>query len=95
MKKLKEAVLRAVDEYNKYRSPEAKAKLVEIRKDRLTIDFEGTFCQTCGVYDYLEDFIYELQSFVDVNIEILNFKKYEPRRIRVVYSLKGSGKLGQ
>ncbi|MEM4609926.1 MAG: hypothetical protein QW190_03480 [Thermoproteota archaeon] len=90
MKKLKEAVFRAVDEYNKYRSPEAKARLVEIRKDRLTIDFEGTFCQTCGVYDYLEDFIYELQSFVDVNIEILNFKKYEPRRIRVVYSLKGS-----
>lgn len=91
MKKLKEAVLKAIDEYNKYRSPEAKARLIEIREEGLTIDFEGTFCQTCGVYDYLEDFIYELQSFVDVNIEILNFKKYEPGRIRVVYGLKGSG----
>ncbi len=88
MKKLEEAVLRAVDEYNKYRSPEAKARLVEIREDRLTIDFEGTFCQTCGVYDYLEDFIYELQMLIDVSIEILNFKEYEPGKIRVEYGLK-------
>ncbi len=75
MKKLEEAVLRAVDEYNMYRSPEAKA--------RLTIDFEGTFCKTCGVYDYLEDFIYGLQRFIDVSIEILNFKEYKPGKIRV------------
>ncbi|MCX8183190.1 MAG: hypothetical protein N3F08_02030 [Crenarchaeota archaeon] len=88
MKRLEEAVLKAVDEYNKYRSPEARARLIEIREDGLTIDFEGIFCQTCGVYDYLEDFIYELQRLVDVGIEILNFKEYEPGKIRVVYCLK-------
>jgi len=88
MEKLKEAVLKAVDEYNKYRSPEARARLIRIREDKLTIDFEGTFCQTCGVYDYLEDFIYELQNFVDMSIEILNFKEYAPGEIRVEYRLK-------
>ncbi|MEM2929554.1 MAG: hypothetical protein QW797_01640 [Thermoproteota archaeon] len=88
MEKLEEAVLKAVDEYNKYRSPEAKARLIKIREDGLIIDFEGTFCQTCGVYDYLEDFIYELQRFVDMSTEILNFKQYEPGKIRVEYRLK-------
>ncbi len=43
MEKLKEAVLKAVDEYNKYWSPEARARLIGIREDKLTIDFEGTF----------------------------------------------------
>ncbi|NHW00159.1 MAG: hypothetical protein HA496_11125 [Thaumarchaeota archaeon] len=91
MEKLEEAVLKAVDEYNKYRSPEARARLISIQEDRLTIDFEGIFCQTCGVYDYLEDLIYELQSFIDMNIEILNFKEYAPGKIRVEYGLKKTG----
>jgi hypothetical protein len=88
MEKLEEAVLKAVDEYNKYRSPEARARFISIQGDKLTIDFEGTFCQTCGVYDYLEDFIYELQSFINVSIEILNVKEYAPGKIRVEYGLK-------
>jgi len=33
MEKLEEAVLKAVDEYNKYRSPEARARLIGIREE--------------------------------------------------------------
>ncbi|MDW8033633.1 MAG: hypothetical protein RMI79_01580 [Nitrososphaerota archaeon] len=88
MTDLREAILKAIEEYNKYRSPEAKASLVSINGVDFTIDFEGTFCQTCGVYDYLEDLIYELQSFIDVDIEISSFKEYESGKIRAIYKLK-------
>lgn len=84
----KNAVLRAIEEYNTYRSPEAKAKLVKISESELILDFEGTFCRTCGLYDYLEDFIYELQKFANVNIKIVGFKEYKPEIIRVKYALK-------
>ncbi|MEM2911770.1 MAG: hypothetical protein QXM52_04410 [Candidatus Bathyarchaeia archaeon] len=88
MKSLKDAVVEAINEYNKYRSPEAKAKLIKIGEKGLVLDFEGTFCKTCGVYDYLEDFIYELQKFADVNMRIVSFKEYKPETIRVKYALK-------
>lgn len=88
MESLKGAVFKAINEYNKYRSPEAKAKLVKINKKALVLDFEGTFCKTCGVYDYLEDFIYELRKFADVNMRIVSFREYKPETIRVKYALK-------
>jgi len=59
---LKRVVLKAVEEYNRFRSPEAKAKLIKIREKEIILDFEGSFCRTCGVYDYFEDFVYELKE---------------------------------
>ena len=88
MKSLKDAVVEAINEYNRYRSPEAKAKLIKIGGKELVLEFEGTFCKTCGVYDYLEDFIYELQKFAEVNIRIVSFKEYKPETIKVKYALK-------
>ena len=91
MHSLKEAVLKAVEAYNRFRSPEATAKLVEVGKDELVVDFEGSFCKTCGAYDYLEDFIYELKRFVDVEMEVLSFENYAPETIRVRYAVKAVG----
>ncbi|NWF86979.1 hypothetical protein HXY32_04130 [Candidatus Bathyarchaeota archaeon] len=88
MHSFKEAVLKAIGEYNHYRSPEATVKLIEIGKDKLVMDFEGSFCKTCGAYDYLEDFIYELQRFIEVEMEILRFENYAPEKIRVEYVVK-------
>jgi hypothetical protein len=88
MKFFKDAVLKAINEYNKYRSPEARVKLIKISGKELVLEFEGTFCKSCGVYDYFEDFIYELQKFANVNIRIVSFKEYKPETIRVKYVLK-------
>lgn len=84
----REAVLKAIGEYNHYRSPEATVKLIAIGKGKLVMDFEGSFCKTCGAYDYLEDFIYELQMFIDVEMEISRFENYAPEKIRVEYAVK-------
>lgn len=54
---------KAIKEYNKYRSPEATAKLVSINKKSLRIKFTGPYCRSCGFYDYFEDFVYVLKDF--------------------------------
>jgi hypothetical protein len=83
----KEAVLKAVEAYNRYRTPEANAKFIQLDRQRLIVDFEGSFCRTCGTYDYLEDFIYELRRFVDVTMKIANFERQGPETFRVIYTL--------
>lgn len=50
-----EKVLEAIEEYNKYRSPEATAKLVSFHKPVIRIEFTGPFCRSCGFYDYFDD----------------------------------------
>jgi len=50
----------AVREYNRYRSPEVAARLIELRGSRFRVEFTGPFCRTCGFYDYFDDFRYVL-----------------------------------
>ncbi len=88
MLSFKELIRDVIEIYNRYRRPFITAKFVEVRENILTLDFEGTFCRSCGVYDYFEDFIYELVDQADVDLEILS---YEPRGLesfRVKYLVK-------
>jgi predicted Zn-ribbon and HTH transcriptional regulator len=48
-------VIEAIRDFNKYRSPEATAKLLKFDKKEFVVDFSGTFCRTCGFYDYFDD----------------------------------------
>ncbi|HDN75528.1 MAG TPA: hypothetical protein ENG05_00170 [Acidilobales archaeon] len=52
----------AIELYNRFRAPEAKAKLVKIERDKVYVLFEGTFCETCGINDWVEDFKYVLED---------------------------------
>ncbi len=56
-KDLKTKIEGAIRTYNKYRSPEVSAKLINIEKDntKFTVLFKGASCRTCGFYDYFED----------------------------------------
>jgi len=54
--RLRKIIKNAIEEYNKYRSPEAKARLISINEMDLKIEFTGTFCHTCGFYDYFDDY---------------------------------------
>lgn len=60
--RLKRFVDRAIEEYNRYRSPESTARLVRIDGDRVVIRFEGSFCATCGVNDWVEDMKYIMED---------------------------------
>ena len=75
--------------YNKYRSPEAKAKLISLDNQGFTIEFEGVFCQSCGVKDYFEDLIYELKSLdKKVDVAIQGYEKTGTLSCQVRYIIK-------
>lgn len=88
---LKNLVLRTIDIYNRYRSPETTAKLISVEKDGFIIDFEGSFCTSCGVRDYFEDFIYELETINKTfKVDLAETKSTGQQSFRVHYRIKDS-----
>ncbi len=96
---LSKLVLKTIEVYNRYRSPEATAKLLKLGKDGIIIEFEGSFCQSCGVQDYFEDFIYELKDLSSgVEVEIGEIEQTSPQSFKVQYIVKddfSGGKLDE
>lgn len=59
---LEEIVSKAVEEFNRLHGAEGRARVVKIEEERFKIEFTGSFCLTCGFYDYFEDFAYVLEE---------------------------------
>ncbi len=74
--KIKESVEKSIQLYNKYRSPEAIAQLIELSDEEIKIKLSGTYCVTCGLYDWIEDLEYVLE---DNGIRTEIYKIIEPR----------------
>jgi len=66
---LRRILEKAIEEYNKYRAPEVKATLVFLSDNEFKVMFGGSFCYTCGFYDYFDDFKFELED-LGVKVEI-------------------------
>ena len=85
---IREAVEKAVENYNRYRSPEAAARILEVRGDSVLVEFSGSFCYTCGVYDWLEDLIYELREVSpSISARIRSWKRVSDDRMLVEFEL--------
>ncbi len=56
LRNLRNIIENAIGEFNKYHSPEANTKLVSMNDKSIKIEFTGTFCHTCGFYDYFDDY---------------------------------------
>ena len=77
---IQKLIFRSIDLYNRYRSPEEKAKLLELKEDSFTLEFEGPFCHSCGVQYYFEDFIHELETInAAVKVEIQTIEQTSPQ----------------
>jgi hypothetical protein len=86
---LEDLFRRAVSLYNKYRSPEATAKLVSLSPKNVIIAFSGAFCYSCGVLDYIEDFIYEFKTLTDkVKLKIGKKRQTSSGTFMVDYKIK-------
>ena len=84
-------ISRTIEIYNRYRSPEVKAKLLSLDNQGFTIEFEGIFCQSCGVVEYFEDFIFHLKSLNKrVDVEIQGYEQIGTQSLRVRYVIKSS-----
>ncbi len=73
MRKFREAVR----DYNRYRAPEAVARIVTRRGDTVYVEFDGTYCETCGLYDWIDDLKYVLEG---KGLEADIVKLIEPER---------------
>jgi superoxide reductase len=84
-------IMKALEEFNKYRVPEVKARLDSIKDDALVVEFTGSFCETCGFYDYFDDFkfilddhgvtaaIDEIEEIYEGAVVWFSFRKTEAR----------------
>jgi len=72
----KEKIAKAIEEFNKYRVPEAKARLNSLDEQSFKIKFTGSFCLTCGFYDYFDDYKIFLQE-VGLKTEIIEIKEVD------------------
>lgn len=57
-----EVLKEAIKRYNRYRSPEATARLLKAGEEGFVVEFSGSFCLSCGIYDWLEDLVYEIRE---------------------------------
>ncbi len=71
MKTLEELLNDVIRRYNRYRSPEATARILSIEGNIVKIEFEGPFCYTCGVLDWIEDIVYEAED-LGLRIRLIN-----------------------
>ena len=86
---LEELVRKTVLLYNRYRSPEAVAKIVSVTNENVTIAFTGSFCYSCGVIDYLEDFVHEFKMLTDkAELKIGKTREINPRSFEADYRVK-------
>ncbi len=81
-----EAIERAIEQYNRYHAPEAKAKLIEFNGRRLKVSIKGPFCATCGVVDWLEDLKYEIEA-LGVRNRMVSFERAGEDEFIAIYEL--------
>jgi len=75
----------AVEEFNKYRSPEAVARLIELGEGQVKIELSGPFCRGCGLYDYFDDLKIELEEKMGGPIEISKIEGGESEGYLITY----------
>ncbi|MEZ0345576.1 MAG: hypothetical protein ABWK01_03415 [Infirmifilum sp.] len=86
---LERALREALDEFNRYHGVEAKARVIRVEGETFTVEFTGSFCVTCGFYDYFEDFAI-LLSHRGFNVGIVRVEESEEGAV-VQYKLLAPG----
>jgi hypothetical protein len=52
------------------------------------VSFRGSFCKTCGVYDYFEDFVYDLLDVASIETRIVSAEERQTdERFEVLYEI--------
>ncbi|ASJ03022.1 hypothetical protein A3L09_07005 [Thermococcus profundus] len=91
-----EELNRVINEFNKLHGSEAVARIREITGDEIILEFEGSFCATCGLYDYFEDIKWDAMDFgLRIEpVEVLEAEEdeFEHGRYVVKYKLLGRDK---
>ena len=71
----REKIDSALDQYNIYRVNLIRAELKEYTENGMIIFFDGSFCETCGYYDYFEDLQVLLEDEYSINSKIMEIEQ--------------------
>lgn len=82
-----EKISRAINRYNMYRDKEANAKLIFASRNKIIIEFSGSFCYSCGFYDWIDDLRYELIDELNLDIKISSIDEIKLGVYSAVYTL--------
>ncbi len=86
---LEEVVRKTVQLYNRVKSPEATAKIVSINLEKVRVVYSGSFCYSCGVYDFLEDFVHDFKALTDkAELKIDKTREINPRTFEADYKVR-------
>jgi|YelNatPaOPRAMG01_1025707.scaffolds.fasta_scaffold14578_3 hypothetical protein len=80
-------ILRAIDKYNMYRGKEANARLIFANKSKIIVELTGSFCYSCGFYDWIDDLRYEFMDELNLDIKIASIDEVKLGVYNVVYIL--------
>lgn len=82
-----DAITRAIASFNRLRSPEAFAEFVSFDNNEIYVRFTGSFCRTCGMLDYFEDLIFELDDRSPISLAVVDFEAEDDVTFNVRYRL--------
>lgn len=77
MPNLSEVLDKAIPEFNRIRVPEVEVSITAINDGGFTAFFSGSFCSTCGYFDYFEDLLYLLLDDYGVETKIVEINQEE------------------
>jgi len=64
---------------------------VERGEEKVVVKFSGNFCKTCGLYDWLEDMIYELKEIdPELDAEIIDWRQVSENKVITRFKLRKS-----
>ena len=88
MGSLREKLDSAISEYNRYRVNLVQAELRDLSETGFSVFFDGSFCETCGYYDYYDDLQVLLEDEYGVNskiVEITHIEKGDLVRFQLLF----------
>lgn len=84
-------IFSSISYYNRMRSPEATARLIEFDEisGLFKVEFSGPFCLSCGLRDWLEDLVFVLREKC-VEVEFRDYEERDEFKIVGVFKVKGA-----
>ncbi len=63
-----EKIKYVIEEFNRTHGSEATVRIKNVKGEEAILEFEGSFCATCGLHDYFDDIKWEAMEF-GLNVE--------------------------
>jgi len=75
------------ERYNRYRSPEAIINVLSVENSVIEVVLSGSFCRSCGVYDWIEDYKYELIDLTGRQVDIIEVEQIDDESYKVKFRI--------